>query len=79
MERLRRRSFSCDQIDMIRLFTFLIFCVASWVNPVARAGDDALYMVGLEIHASKSITPVEAEKISRYLFQTSRNGVLALQ
>jgi hypothetical protein len=53
---------------MIRLFPFLIFCVASWVNPVARAGNDPLCMVGLEIHASKSLTPAEAEKISRYLF-----------
>ena len=53
---------------MTRLFLFLVFCVASWVNPVARAGDDAVYMVGLEVHASKSITPPEAEGISRYLF-----------
>jgi hypothetical protein len=25
-------------------------------------------MIGLEVHASKSVTPAEAEKISRYLF-----------
>jgi hypothetical protein len=54
--------------DMTRLFLLLTFSAAFWVNPVARAGDDALYMVGLEIHASKSITPAETEKISRYLF-----------
>jgi hypothetical protein len=53
---------------MTRLFLFLTFSAAFWVNPVTRAGDDALYMVGLEIHASKSISPAEAEKISRYLF-----------
>ena len=53
---------------MTRLFLFLIFSAAFWVNPVVRAGNDALYMVGLEIHASKSITPDEAENISRYLF-----------
>jgi hypothetical protein len=47
---------------MIRLFPIPHFCAAFSVNPVARAGDDALYMVGLEIHASKSITPAEAEK-----------------
>jgi hypothetical protein len=67
LRHFRRRSFS-DQIAMIRLFAFPIFCVASWVSPVARAGNDPLYMVGLEIHASKSLTPAEAEKISRYLF-----------
>jgi hypothetical protein len=53
---------------MLRLFLFLTFCVAFWLNPVARAGDDAVYMVGLEVHASRSVTPAEAEKISRYLF-----------
>ena len=47
---------------MTRLFLLLTFSAAFWVNPVARAEDDALYMVGLEIHASKSITPAEAEK-----------------
>jgi hypothetical protein len=64
---------------MLMLFPFLIFCVASWVNPVAPAGDEALYMVGLEIHASKSITPAEAEKFHDICFTISRNGVLALQ
>jgi hypothetical protein len=63
---------------MTRLFLFLVFYAAPWVDPVARAEDEALYMVGLEIHASKSISPAEAEKISRYLFTISRNGVLAL-
>jgi hypothetical protein len=53
---------------MTRLFLLLTLSVAFWVDPVAGAGDDALYMVGLEIHASKSITPAEAEKIARYLF-----------
>jgi len=53
---------------MLRLFLFLTFCVAFWLNPVARAEDDAVYMVGLEVHASRSVTPAEAEKISRYLF-----------
>jgi hypothetical protein len=53
---------------MLRLFLFLTFCVAFWLNPVARAGDDAVYTVGLEVHASRSVTPAEAEKISRYLF-----------
>ena len=53
---------------MLRLFLFLTFCVAFWLNPVARAGDDAVYMVGLEVHASRSVTPAEAEKISPYLF-----------
>jgi hypothetical protein len=54
---------------MTRLFLLLSFSAAFWVNPVARAGDDALYMVGLEVHASKSVTPAETEKISRYLFR----------
>jgi hypothetical protein len=53
---------------MTRLFLFLVLYAAPWVNPVTRAADDLLYMVGLEIHASKSVTPAEAEKISRYLF-----------
>jgi hypothetical protein len=56
-------------IDMTRFFLLLAFSAAFWVNPVAGAGDDALYMVGLEVHASKSVTPAETEKISRYLFQ----------
>ena len=56
---------------MTRLFLFLVFCVASWVNPVARAGDDALYMIGLEVHASKSVTPAEAEKFHDICFTTS--------
>jgi hypothetical protein len=55
-------------MDMKRLFLLLAFTAAFCANPVAKAGDDALYMVGLEIHASKSISPAEAEKISRYLF-----------
>jgi CheY-like chemotaxis protein len=49
---------------MTRLFLLLTFSAAFWVNPVARAGEDALYLVGLDIHASKSITPAEAEKIN---------------
>jgi hypothetical protein len=53
---------------MIRLLLFLTFCIAFWPNPVARAEDDALYMIGLEVHPSRSVTPAEAEKISRYLF-----------
>jgi hypothetical protein len=53
---------------MIRLLLFLTFCIAFWPNPVARAEDDALYMIGLEVHPSRGVTPAEAEKISRYLF-----------
>jgi hypothetical protein len=49
-------AFAGGHIDMTRLFLFLVFCVASWVNPVARAGDDAVYMVGLEVHTSRSVT-----------------------
>jgi hypothetical protein len=48
---------------MTRVFLFLVFCVASWVNPVNRAGDDGVYMVGLEVHTSRSVTPAEAAKI----------------
>jgi hypothetical protein len=62
------QTFPCDHINTLRLFLFLAFCVAFWLNPVARAEDDAVYMVGLEVHASRSVTPAEAEKISRYLF-----------
>jgi hypothetical protein len=53
---------------MTRFFLLLTLSAAFWVNAVARAGDDAVYMIGLEVHASKSITPAEEEKISRYLF-----------
>jgi hypothetical protein len=69
-ERSRQRS----SRDSLRLFLFLTFCVAFWLNPVARAGDDAVYMVGLEVHASRSVTPADAEKISRYLFHNIANG-----
>jgi hypothetical protein len=53
---------------MIRCLIFLSFCLAFLPNPTARAEDDALYMIGLEVHASRSVAPTEAEKISRYLF-----------
>jgi hypothetical protein len=43
------------------------FCMAVSSNPMARAENDAAYMIGLEVHASKSVTPAEADKISRYL------------
>jgi hypothetical protein len=51
---------------MKKLFLPLIFCIAVLSNPMARAEDDAAYMIGLEVHASKSVTPAEADKISRY-------------
>jgi hypothetical protein len=53
---------------MTRLFLLFTFSAAFWFSPLARGEDDALYMIGLEVHASKSVTPAEAEKISRYLF-----------
>jgi hypothetical protein len=53
---------------MKRLFIFLTFCIALWSSPIAKAEDDALYVIGLEIHASRRVTPAETEKISRYLF-----------
>jgi hypothetical protein len=52
---------------MKKLFLPLTFCIALLSNPIARAEDDAAYMIGLEVHASKSVTPAEADKISRYL------------
>jgi hypothetical protein len=52
---------------MKKLFPPLTFCIAILSSPVARAEDDAAYMIGLEVHASKSVTPDEADKISRYL------------
>jgi hypothetical protein len=42
---------------MTRLFLFLVFCVASWVNPVARARDDAVYMVGYLFHNITKSSP----------------------
>jgi hypothetical protein len=53
---------------MTRLSLLFTFSAALWFSPLARAEEDALYMIGLEVHASKSVTPGEAEKISRYLF-----------
>jgi len=38
-------------------------------QPPARAEDDAAYMIGLEVHASKSVIPGEADKISQYLLR----------
>ena len=55
-----------DPLNMKKLFLPLIFCIAVLSNPMARAEDDAAYMIGLEVHASKSVTPAEADKISRY-------------
>jgi hypothetical protein len=52
---------------MKKLFLPLTFCMAVSSNPMARAENDAAYMIGLEVHASKSVTPAEADKISRYL------------
>jgi hypothetical protein len=52
---------------MKKLFLLLTFCIALLSNPIAKAEDDAAYMIGLEVHASKSVTPAEADKISRYL------------
>jgi hypothetical protein len=54
-------------MNMIRFFLLLILWIVFWPNPTARAEDDAAYMIGLEVHASKSVTPAEADKISRYL------------
>jgi hypothetical protein len=52
---------------MKNLFLPLTFCIAFLSNPIAKAEDDAAYMIGLEVHASKSVTPAEADKISGYL------------
>jgi hypothetical protein len=52
---------------MIRFFLLLTLWVVLLPNPMARAENDAAYMIGLEVHASKSVTPDEADKISRYL------------
>src|SRR5580704_6355167 len=52
---------------MIRFFLLLTLWVVLLPNPMARAENDAAYMIGLEVHASKSVTPAEADKISRYL------------
>jgi hypothetical protein len=56
----------CDRMNMIRFFLLLTLWIVFWPNPTARAEDDAAYMIGLEVHASKSVTPAEADKISRY-------------
>src|ERR1700719_2321381 len=55
-----------DPLNMKKLFLPLIFCIAVLSNPMARAENDAAYMIGLEVHAPKSVTPAEADKISRY-------------
>ena len=53
---------------MLRLLLYVTLCFAFWLNPFARAEDAAVYMVGIEVHASKSVTPIEVDKIFRYLF-----------
>ena len=60
-------AFPCDRRNMIRFFLLLTLWIVFWPKPPARAEDDAAYMIGLEVHASKSVTPAEADKISRYL------------
>jgi hypothetical protein len=52
---------------MKKLLLPLTFCVAFLLNPMARAEEDAAYMIGLEVHASKSVTPDESDKVARYL------------
>jgi hypothetical protein len=62
-----KKAFPCDRMEMTRFFLLLTLWILFWPNPTARAEDDAAYMIGLEVHASKSVTPAEADKISRYL------------
>jgi hypothetical protein len=61
------------------IFLSLNFYAAFWLSPVARAEDEALYMVGLEIHASRSLTSVETEENFRYLFHNIMKWVPVLQ
>ena len=63
-----KKLFLVIKMNVIRFLLFLIFWIALSHSRIARAEDDALYMIGLEVHASRSVTPGEAEKISRYLF-----------
>jgi hypothetical protein len=62
-----KKHFPCDRKNVIEFFLLLTLWILFWPNPTARAEDDAAYMIGLEVHASKSVTPAEADKISRYL------------
>jgi len=64
-----KKLFLVIKMNVIRFFLFLTFWIVFWPNSIARAEDDPLYVIGLEVHASRSVTPAEAEKLSRYFFQ----------
>jgi hypothetical protein len=51
----------------MRYFLLLALWTVFWPYPTARAEDDAAYIIGLEVHASRSVTAADADKISRYL------------